>query len=112
MNRIDQQFIQLKKQGNKAFIGFITAGYPSLSKTKDLIIELSAKGVDIIEVGIPFSDPLADGKTIQHASERALAKGITLKKILDMVAEVRTQVDTPIVFMGYANPFIPMVLAN
>ncbi len=104
MNRIDRKFIQLKQQGKKAFIVFITAGYPSLPDTAKLVIELEKKGVDIIELGVPFSDPLADGAVIQEASGYALKQGVNLNKILDLVKQLRKQVSLPICLMTYYNP--------
>jgi tryptophan synthase alpha chain len=104
MNRIDKKFMQLKKQGKKAFIAFITAGYPDLSTTVKLVIELEKKGVDIIELGVPFSEPLADGPVIQEASSYSLKKGINLDKILDLVKKLRKTVNLPICLMTYYNP--------
>jgi tryptophan synthase alpha chain len=104
MNRIDKKFIQLKKQGKKAFIAFITAGYPDLSTTVKLVIELEKKGVDIIELGVPFSEPLADGPVIQEASSYSLKKGTNLDKILDLVKKLRKTVNLPICLMTYYNP--------
>lgn len=104
MNRIDQKFIQLKKQNKKAFIAFITAGFPDLSTTLKLVIELEKKGVDVIELGVPFSDPLADGPTIQDASGYSLKRGTNLVKILDLVKQLRNQVSLPICLMTYYNP--------
>ncbi|MDP3041472.1 MAG: tryptophan synthase subunit alpha [Candidatus Omnitrophota bacterium] len=104
MNRIDKKFIQLKKQGRKAFIAFITAGYPDLPTTAKLMIELEKRGTDIIELGVPFSEPLADGPVIQEASGYALKKGTSLPKILDLVKKLRKQVSLPICLMTYYNP--------
>jgi tryptophan synthase alpha chain len=104
MNRIDQKFIELKSRKQKAFIAFITAGYPNLSTTAKLVIELEKKGVDIIELGVPFSDPLADGQVIQEASGYALQKGANLVKILDLVRKLRKNTNLPICLMSYYNP--------
>lgn len=104
MNRIDQRFIKLKKHGLKAFIAFITAGYPDLSTTAKLVIELEKKGVDIIELGVPFSDPLADGLVIQEASSYSLKKGTNLPKILEVVKKLRKHTQLPICLMTYYNP--------
>jgi len=104
MNRIDQRFIKLKKHGLKAFIAFITAGYPNLAATEKLVLELEKKGADIIELGVPFSDPLADGPMIQEASNYSLKKGTTLPKILDLVKKLRKNTDIPICLMTYYNP--------
>lgn len=91
-------------ENKKAFIGFLTAGDPSLDKTKEYILEMERAGADIIEVGIPFSDPIAEGPVIQAANVRALAAGCTLPKIFDMIKEVRKETKVPIVFLTYANP--------
>jgi len=104
MNRIDKKFIQLKKQGKKAFIAFITAGFPDLPTTARLVIELQKKGVDIIELGVPFSDPLADGPMIQEASRYSLSQGTNLVKILGLVKQLRKQTSLPICLMTYYNP--------
>lgn len=102
--RIQQQFAHLKKTGDKALVTFITAGDPDLETTAAMLPLLAASGADVIELGIPFSDPMADGPTIQRASERALAGGVTLERILALVKQVRSQVAVPIVLMGYSNP--------
>jgi tryptophan synthase alpha chain len=104
MNRIDKKFIQLKKQDKKAFIAFITAGYPDLSTTAKLVITLEKNGVDIIELGVPFSDPLADGPIIQEASRYSLKQGTNLVKILDLVKQLRRHTSLPICLMTYYNP--------
>ncbi|MHB8154546.1 MAG: tryptophan synthase subunit alpha [Candidatus Omnitrophota bacterium] len=104
MNRIDKKFIQLKNQNKKAFIAFITAGYPDLSTTVKLAIELEKNGVDIIELGVPFSDPLADGPMIQEASRYSLSQGTNLVKILDLVKQLRETTRLPICLMTYYNP--------
>lgn len=104
MGRIEATFARLQKQGEKALIPFITAGDPDLSTTESLIHVLVEAGADLIELGFPFSDPMADGPTIQAASERALAAGTTLPAILEMVRRVRVHTNTPIVLMGYYNP--------
>jgi len=105
MSRIASKFAQLRAQHRKALIPFITAGDPSPGLTLPLMQALVAGGADIIELGVPFSDPMADGPTIQRASERALAYGVSLRVVLGMVREFRkTDVTTPVVLMGYANP--------
>ena len=104
MNRITQKFQQLKKQKQKAFIAFITAGDPSLSVTEQLVLSFEQCGVDLIELGVPFSDPLADGPIIQAASQRALQKGVTLDKILNLVARIRKRSQIPLTLMTYYNP--------
>jgi len=104
MNRIDAKFKELKRKNKKAFIAFITAGYPNLNTTEKLILEFSRIGVDIIELGVPFSDPLADGPIIQESSQEALKKNVHLVDILNLVKRVRKIVDTPICLMTYYNP--------
>lgn len=104
MSRIETVFSQLKAKGEKALIPFVTAGDPDLETTAKLIPALARAGADVIELGVPFSDPMADGPTIQAASERALANGVTQEKILAMVREVRRETEIPIVLMGYYNP--------
>lgn len=109
MNRIEKAFDRLAEQKRKALIPFITAGDPSQDKTVPLLHALVAAGADILELGVPFSDPMADGPTIQRASERALKNGMTLRGVLAMVAEFRQQdTTTPIVLMGYGNPIEAM----
>lgn len=106
MNRIDDKFKALRSEGRKAFIAYVTAGDPDLAATKALALGLEASGVDILELGIPFSDPIADGPTIQEASYRALAGKVTLKKIFAMARDLRSVTDIPIVFMTYYNPVL------
>lgn len=103
MNRIDKKFKELKKQGKKAFIAFIMAGDPSLNATERIIFELERQGTDIIELGVPFSDPLADGPTIQRASERALKNRISIPYVCRLVKRLREKIETPIVFLTYYN---------
>jgi tryptophan synthase alpha chain len=105
VNRIDARFAELKAAGRTGLIPFITAGDPSPDATVALLHALVDAGADLIEVGVPFSDPMADGPVIQHANERALARGIGLKQILGWVGEFRKKdPTTPIVLMGYLNP--------
>jgi tryptophan synthase alpha chain len=104
MSRIGSRFKQLKREGRKALITFITAGDPDLSMTERLVPAMAAAGADIIELGIPFSDPMADGPTIQLSSERAIANGANLKLILASVKNIRQDCDVPILLMGYYNP--------
>ena len=106
MNRIDKKFRKLKRQKKKAFIVYITAGDPSLAVTQKLVIALEKAGADIIELGIPFSDPLADGPTIQAASQRALKYGASLGKIFKTVSVLRKKTGIPLVFMTYYNPVL------
>ena len=105
MSRIQARFAALQAQGRKALIPFITAGDPDPDLTLPLMRALVAGGADIIELGVPFSDPMADGPTIQRASERALKHGMSLRGVLDIVRTYRREdAETPIVLMGYANP--------
>ena len=104
MSRIGDKFEELKRRGEKAFIAFITAGDPSLEVTGSLVIELEKRGVDIVELGVPFSDPLADGPTIQAASERALKNKVSLRDILGLVKGLRKKVKIPLVLLTYYNP--------
>ena len=104
MNRIDKKFKELKNKNKKAFIAFITAGYPSLKVTERLILEFAKIGVDIVELGVPFSDPMADGPIIQESSQFALKKNVHLVDILNLVRRVRKKVNTPICLMTYYNP--------
>jgi tryptophan synthase alpha chain len=105
VNRLDTTFAALKQAGRKALIPFITAGDPSLEATVPVMHALVRAGADVIELGVPFSDPMADGPTIQLSSERALARGAGMRYVLDSVARFR-QIDaaTPVVLMGYLNP--------
>jgi tryptophan synthase alpha chain len=105
MSRIAERFAALRAAKERAFVPFVTAGDPDLETTGELILALAENGADLIEIGIPFSDPSADGPTIQRASERALARGTTLRGTLALVAKLRAQVDIPLLLMGYANPF-------
>ncbi|MGE5321137.1 MAG: tryptophan synthase subunit alpha [Hyphomicrobiaceae bacterium] len=109
MSRIQTTFERLRGQGRKALIPFITAGDPDPALTLPLMHALVAGGADIIELGVPFSDPMADGPTIQRASERALKHGVTLSQVLNVVGEFRRDDHaTPVVLMGYANPIEAM----
>lgn len=111
MSRIQRTFKRLEGEGRKALIPFITAGDPVPEMTLPLMQALVAGGADVIELGVPFSDPMADGPTIQRASERALAAGMSLRSVLDIVRAFRATGDeTPIVLMGYANPIEAMGL--
>ena len=105
MSRIQSTFAKLKAQNKTALIPYVMAGYPYADITPDLMHGMVKAGADVIELGIPFSDPSADGPVIQKAGEKALAMGIGLAKVLDMVTEFRSQdTKTPVVLMGYANP--------
>jgi tryptophan synthase alpha chain len=104
MSRLAETFRKLSKKNEKALVTFITAGDPDLETTGEIIRELESAGADIIELGVPFSDPMADGPTIQLSSERALSAGATLPKILELVRSVRKTSEIPLVLMGYYNP--------
>src|SRR5438552_1859815 len=106
MSPIGKAFAALKCRGRGGFIPFITAGDPDIATTELLLIELAAAGADIIELGVPFSDPVADGETIQRASERALRKGVTLRDVLTCVARAKQHIDVPIVLFSYFNPLL------
>ena len=109
MSRIPDTFKNLQSQGKKALIPFVTAGDPNPGMTVPIMHALVGAGADIIELGVPFSDPMADGPTIQRSSERALKHGVGLKHVLGMVREFRTtNRTTPVVLMGYANPIEAM----
>lgn len=104
MGRIGGKFNQLKQSNDKALVVYLTAGDPDLPTTEALIPALAAAGADILEIGVPFSDPTADGPVIQAASQRAIKSGATLAGILEMIAGIRQLCDTPIVLFGYYNP--------
>ena len=104
MNRIDQKFQDLRKLKKAAFIAFLTTGDPDLKTTEALALSFESAGVDILELGVPFSDPMADGPTIQAASQRALKNKVNLKQILELVARVRKTSQLPIALMSYYNP--------
>ena len=106
MSRIRETFASLKRGGRGGFIPFITAGDPDIATTELLLIELAAAGADIIELGVPFSDPVADGEVIQRASERALRNGVTLRDALACAARAKQRIDVPIVLFSYFNPLL------
>ena len=113
MNRIDTVFAQQRDAGRTVLIPYVTAGDPSLAVTGAILDALVQAGADIVELGVPFSDPMADGPIIQRASERALAQGVGLGGVLDLVAQFRRRnTKTPIVLMGYANPVEAMGVAG
>jgi tryptophan synthase alpha chain len=103
-NRIETKFRELRKKGQKALVGFITAGDPHLKWTPRAVLSLVEAGVDVVELGMPFSDPMADGPVIQKSSERALRAGTTIKGVLQAVKKIRRQTQIPILLMGYYNP--------
>lgn len=104
VKRVTQAFARAKAEGRAAFIAYLTAGYPSLAATASVVETLADCGVDLIELGIPFSDPLADGPTIQWASAQALRRGVTVRAVLQTVRRIRTRIAVPLVAMSYANP--------
>ena len=106
MTRIEQRFTLLKKEGRKAFVPYITAGDPSLDVTLKLVLALDRVGADVIELGIPFSDPIADGPVIQRGTERALAKGASLRKVLALGNEIRKHSQVPLLLFSYYNPLL------
>jgi tryptophan synthase alpha chain len=106
MSRIAEAFARLKREGRRGLIPFITAGDPDLRTTRELLIELSRGGATIIELGVPFSDPMADGPVIQRASERALRHGFGVSEILGTVAEAQKEIDVPVVLFSYFNPLL------
>jgi tryptophan synthase alpha chain len=108
--RISKRFAELRASGELGIVAFITAGDPSLDATQRFVLALAEAGADVIELGVPFSDPLADGPTIQRASERALKAGATLAGILDLVRRVREVSQVPLVLFSYYNPVLQMGL--
>jgi tryptophan synthase alpha chain len=110
MSRIDETFRKLRVVGRTGLITYVTAGDPALETSAGILQRLDAAGVDLLEVGVPFSDPLADGPVIQRATERALAAGATLPRVLDMVGAVRGAIGAPIVLFSYANPILRLGL--
>jgi tryptophan synthase alpha chain len=106
--RISRRFAELRESGELGIVAYITAGDPSLDATLKFVVALAEAGADVIELGIPFSDPLADGPTIQRASERALKAGTTLAGVLDLVSRIRRSSQVPLVLFGYYNPIFQM----
>lgn len=104
MGRIEATFKNLIARKEKALIAYVMAGDPTLAQTGPIILEMEKAGADIIEIGVPFSDPVADGPTIQKAAERALRQGVTLRNILELVAALRRQTKVPLILMTYCNP--------
>ncbi len=104
MNRITSKFASLATDGRKGFIPFVSAGDPDIVTSKEIVLTLANTGADIIELGVPFTDPMADGPTIQTSSMRALENGVGLDDVLQMVREIRSETDVPIVLFSYLNP--------
>src|SRR5229473_2101853 len=110
--RISKRFAELRVSGELGLVAYITAGDPSLDATLKFVLALAEAGADVIELGVPFSDPLADGPTIQRASERALKSGTTLAGVLDLVRRIRKSSQVPLVLFSYYNPILQMGLAR
>ena len=110
MSRIEDRFGQLRKSGKTGLVTYVTAGDPDLARSADIIKRLDRAGADVLEIGVPFSDPLADGPVIQRATERALASGTTLTNVLAMLKTLRPSISAPIVIFSYANPILRMGL--
>lgn len=108
MSRIAEAFSRVRASKRAGLVAYVTAGDPDLARTAEILVSLAKNGADVLEVGIPFSDPLADGPVIQRASERALASGSTLRGALAMIRQARTTIDAPIVLFTYANPVLRM----
>ena len=106
MSRIAQTFARLKDEGRRAFIPFVTAGDPDLETTRALVVELARAGADLVELGVPFSDPVADGPVIQRASERALKNNVGVAEVLEVVADARRETDVGVVLFSYFNPLM------
>jgi tryptophan synthase alpha chain len=112
MSRISERFRAARAERRGALIPYVTAGYPSLERTIEIAVALHDAGADVLELGVPFSDPVADGPVIQRASEAALAGGATLERCLDAAGEIAARVELPIVLFGYYNPFLQFGLAR
>jgi tryptophan synthase alpha chain len=106
VTRIADSFERCKAAKKKAFVAFITAGDPSLERTIELAVDLDDAGVDVLELGVPFSDPIADGPVIQRSSERALARGVTLPRVIETIARIREQSQIPLLVFTYFNPLL------
>jgi tryptophan synthase alpha chain len=110
VGRIEERFTQLRKAGKTGLVTYVTAGDPDLARSAEIIKRLDRAGADVLEIGVPFSDPLADGPVIQRATERALAAGTTLAGVLAMLKTLRPSVSAPVVIFSYANPILRMGL--
>ena len=110
MSRIDERFAKLRASKQTGLVTYVTAGDPDLARSAEILKRLDRAGADVLEVGVPFSDPLADGPVIQRATERALAAGATLPKVLEMIRAVRPSISTPVVIFSYANPILRLGL--
>jgi tryptophan synthase alpha chain len=106
MTRIGERFAGLRNEGKKGLVAFITAGDPDLERTVSAVLELERGGADVVELGVPFSDPVADGPAIQRSSERALQRGVAVKDVLGAVKAIRRESQIPLLLFGYLNPFL------
>jgi tryptophan synthase alpha chain len=106
MSRIARRFAGLRAEGRKAFVAFVTAGDPSLERTVEVALQLERGGADVLELGVPFSDPLADGPVIQRSSERALRRGVQLSGVIDAARRIRQRSELPLVLFSYLNPLL------
>jgi len=106
MNRIERKFEELRQKDEKALVGFVTAGDPDVAQSIEIISAMCAAGLDVLELGIPFSDPSADGPAIQRSSARALAHRVNLTRVLEMIRRLRDKTSIPIVLFGYYNPIL------
>jgi len=112
VSRLEATFTRLRARGERALVAYLMAGDPSLAETRRLVVEAERRGADVIELGVPFSDPLADGPVIQRAGTRALAAGTSLARVLEMVSTLRAQVHVPLVVMTYYNPVLAFGLKS
>ena len=110
MSRIEDRFTELRKARRTGLVTYVTAGDPDLQRSAEIIQRLDKAGADVLEIGVPFSDPLADGPVIQRATERALAAGVTLPQVLGMLKTLRPAISAPVVIFSYANPILRMGL--
>jgi tryptophan synthase alpha chain len=110
MSRLDERFAALKRERRTGLVTYLTAGDPDLARSADIIRRLDRAGADVLEIGVPFSDPLADGPVIQRATERALAAGATIGKVLALLKGLRPEISAPVVIFSYANPILRMGL--
>lgn len=108
--RIERRFIELARAGELGLVAYVTAGDPSLDASEKIVVSAAEAGADVVELGVPFSDPIADGPTIQRASERALRSGTTLAGVLDLVRRIRARSDVPLILFSYYNPILQMGL--
>src|SRR5712691_9610551 len=104
MSRIAERFERIRREGRPGLVTYTTAGDPDLARSAEILRALDRAGADVLEVGVPFSDPLADGPVIQRATERALAAGTNLRGVLDLIAGIRKDLRAPVVIFSYANP--------